>query len=178
VNQLKEVVRRMQRLLDQERRHLKLARQSLAAEVQQRSEVEKCFRHALADVQSELARKKHAALSETTPDDALPTELDFVPVDKLEPQDRREILRRLFAQEEVVRLIRDAAFPDPKDKAASSSSSSYAHRPSSPTLHAAASGARQARQSLSPKDHRAERADSALGSRAPPAFLVLGARKD
>jgi hypothetical protein len=104
---LRDTVTRLRRVLDIERRSLKQARQALSLEMQGRTEVERLFRQCVADVQSDIAARKAAVLGA----EEAKAEGDSVPLEALTGSDRREVMRRLLQQEEVLRRLGDAAMP-------------------------------------------------------------------
>ena len=114
VGRLRDTVKRLRRVLDAERRALKAARQSLALEMQGRTEVERLFRSCVADVQADVAARKAAVLGSGGAEEgkaAGAAEPADMPLEALTGADRREVMRRLLQQEEVLRRIGDAAFP-------------------------------------------------------------------
>lgn len=110
IARLRDTVTRLRRVLDTERRSLKQARQALSMEMQGRTEVERLFRQCVADVQSDIAARKAAVLGAAGAEEAK-AEGEAVPLEALTGADRREVMRRLLQQEEVLRRLGDAAMP-------------------------------------------------------------------
>jgi hypothetical protein len=104
VGRLRETVRRLRRVLETERKALKHTRQSLALEMQGRTEIERLFRKCVSDVQSDIAARKATAMS-------LEGGSGSASLEALTSTDRREVMRRLLQQEEVLRRLSDVAFP-------------------------------------------------------------------
>lgn len=129
LRRLQETVSRQKRLLESERRQLRQSRQALATEMQAHTEIERLFRRCVLDVQADIAaRKAHALSLPSVPSagDAAavsaashhlpgrPSDAEAataVPIEALTADDRREIVRRLLQQEEVLRRLQEAAFP-------------------------------------------------------------------
>lgn len=105
---LRDTVKRLRRVLDAERRALKQSRQSLSLEMQSRTEVEQLFRHCVADVQADIAARKAALVGAGGGEEG---KGDGMPLEALSGADRREVMRRLLQQDEVLRRLGGAAFP-------------------------------------------------------------------
>lgn len=105
---LRDTVKRLRRVLDAERRALKQSRQSLSLEMQSRTEVEQLFRQCVADVQADVAARKAALVGAGGGEEG---KGEGAPLEALSGADRREVMRRLLQQDEVLRRLGGAAFP-------------------------------------------------------------------
>ncbi len=105
---LRDTVKRLRRVLDAERRALKQSRQSLSLEMQSRTEVEQLFRRCVADVQADIAARKAALVGAGGGEEG---KGDAMPLEALSGADRREVMRRLLQQDELLRRLGGAAFP-------------------------------------------------------------------
>ena len=123
VQRYKEVITRLKRLLEGEQRQLRQLRQSLAQEVQSRTDMERLFRQCVADVQADIRKRREAAaatqrqridgVGEESTLAAPSSTLDAViPLDSIAPDERRTIIERLMQQEAVLHALREIVFPE------------------------------------------------------------------
>ena len=113
----REVVARLKRLLDVERRNLKAVRAAHAKELQSRSELESLLRACVDDVRKELAAQRAGAAASSP---AKPAGGAAVGVEELGPKERERVLELLLSQERVVSLLYERTFPPPAHPAADS----------------------------------------------------------
>ncbi|KAF0852434.1 conserved mitochondrial Smc domain-containing protein [Andalucia godoyi] len=101
-----DTVKRMRRLLETERAHLRQVRSAHVALLAERTELEGFLRQCIEDVRGELAQ----ALKNTSQDGShSPT---IPPITK--PADRQKVVETLLAKERVLALLYDKSFPTKK----------------------------------------------------------------
>jgi len=101
----REVVARLKRLLDTERRNLRSVRQAHAKELESRTELEGLLRACVDDVRKDIASQRAAG-----PEGG--------PRANMAASDRERVLELLLSQERVVTLLYDKTFPErPADAA-------------------------------------------------------------
>ena len=105
----REVVARLKRLLDVERRNLRAVRAAHAKDLQSRSELETLLRACVDDVRKEIAAQRGSAASPK----GSSSSSRLVGVDELGPKERERVLELLLSQERVVSLLYDRTFPAP-----------------------------------------------------------------
>lgn len=119
----KSVIKRLKRLLEQERRNVRSLKQQYADELQTRTELEIFLRKCIDDVKNEIAERRGELLeskgiyrtplntdgSVLSPDIKL---ADFT------PGDRQRVMELLLSQERVIGILYDKVFPQdlPKEK--------------------------------------------------------------
>jgi len=105
----REVVARLKRLLDVERRNLRAVRAAHAKDLQSRSELETLLRACVDDVRKEIAAQRGSAASPK----GSSSSSRLIGVDELGPKERERVLELLLSQERVVSLLYDRTFPAP-----------------------------------------------------------------
>ena len=112
----REVVARLKRLLDVERRNLRAVRAAHAKDLQSRTELETLLRACVDDVRKEVSAQRSGASS--------PSKLGAPPagssaravgVEDLGPKERERVLELLLSQERVVALLYERTFPPRAD---------------------------------------------------------------
>ncbi len=113
----REVVARLKRLLDVERRNLRAVRAAHAKDLQSRTELESLLRACVDDVRKELAAQRAVAGGATgkaVPSGAAGTAgggAAMAGVEELGPKERERVLELLLSQERVVSLLYERSFP-------------------------------------------------------------------
>ena len=97
----KEVVSRLKRLLDVERRNLQAVRAAHAKDMQSRTELELLLRACVDDVRKEVGALRGKGANAAA----------GVGVDELGPKERERVLELLLSQERVVSLLYERTFP-------------------------------------------------------------------
>jgi hypothetical protein len=96
---LRDLLAKQKKMLDQERRSLRRARNDMAQEVRARTELEMLLRQCLDDVRSEVARRM----------DVAPNAVELSEFDRAA---RERTMELLLSQERVVALLYSRTFPD------------------------------------------------------------------
>ena len=112
----REVVARLKRLLDVERRNLRAVRGAHAKDLQSRTELETLLRACVDDVRKEVATQRGGASSPGKVP-GVPGSSRTVGVEDLGPKERERVLELLLSQERVVTLLYERAFPVRPDQA-------------------------------------------------------------
>jgi len=119
----REVVARLKRLLDVERRNLRAVRAAHAKDLQSRTELESLLRACVDDVRKELAAQRAVGDGHVKPaigssnataaagGSAAVAAAAAVSVEELGPKERERVLELLLSQERVVSLLYERAFP-------------------------------------------------------------------
>jgi len=117
----KEIIKRLKRLLETERRNLAQARERYVMEVRQRTEMEVLLRDAVEDVRGQIKAKKRGANrqnimehhgADSRKQSILGTAHGAgIAVDDFTSEDRERVLELLFAKERVISLLQAKAFP-------------------------------------------------------------------
>jgi hypothetical protein len=116
----KEIIKRLKRLLETERRNLSQARERYVMEVRQRTEMEVLLRDAVEDVRGQVKIKKKgvnrqnllASSADPRKASILGTgQTSGIAVDEFTSEDRERVLELLFAKERVIHLLQAKAFP-------------------------------------------------------------------
>jgi len=105
----REVVARLKRLLDVERRNLRAVRAAHAKDLQSRTELESLLRACVDDVRKELAVQRAAAKPPQGPSGGAAAPM--AGVEDLGPKERERVLELLLSQERVVALLYERSFP-------------------------------------------------------------------
>lgn len=108
----REVVARLKRLLDVERRNLRAVRAAHSKDLQSRSELETLLRACVEDVRKEVAAVRANAASPTR-GAPVGSPTRGVGVEDLGPKERERVLELLLSQERVVSLLYERTFPAP-----------------------------------------------------------------
>ena len=103
----REVVARLKRLLDVERRNLRAVRAAHAKDLQSRTELETLLRACVDDVRKEIAAQRAGGGGGAGGSPAK----DKVGVDDLAHSERERVLELLLSQERVVALLYERTFP-------------------------------------------------------------------
>ena len=109
----REVVARLKRLLDVERRNLRAVRSAHAKDLQSRTELETLLRACVDDVRKEVGAQRASASSSPSKLGAGPagSSARSVGVEDLGPKERERVLELLLSQERVVALLYERTFP-------------------------------------------------------------------
>jgi hypothetical protein len=102
---------RLRRLIAEERKSLKIARENYASELRARTEMELLLRQCVADVRKEIAKRNIA--SAQAQQQLYGRAPGLIPVDEFTKEDRERALELLLAQERVVSLLYAKTFPLP-----------------------------------------------------------------
>lgn len=103
----REVVARLKRLLDVERRNLRAVRAAHARDLQSRAELETLLRACVDDVRKEIAAQRGSSASAK----GNASSVRMLGVDDLGPKERERVLELLLSQERVVSLLYERTFP-------------------------------------------------------------------
>ena len=112
----REVVARLKRLLDVERRNLRAVRAAHAKDLQSRTELETLLRACVDDVRKEVATQRRMGSSSMAKGGASTgpsASARLVAVDELGPKERERVLELLLSQERVVSLLYERSFAVP-----------------------------------------------------------------
>lgn len=117
-NRYKEIIKRLKRLLDVERRNLQQVRVSYKGELQSRSELEVVLKECIQDVRAEIlrhnsgAKRTDAPLSGTkTSSVAVNNNSSGVSDLRLDAVERQHLVDTLLAKERLLQLLASKAFP-------------------------------------------------------------------
>jgi len=104
-NRYKEIIKRLKRLLEVERRNLRQVRTQFANDLQHRTELELFLKQCIEDVRHEIAANREQAMGGSEPS------VDNVSMDDFSPQDRERVMELLLSQERVISLLYSKTFP-------------------------------------------------------------------
>ena len=109
----REVVARLKRLLDVERRNLRAVRAAHAKDLQSRTELESLLRACVDDVRKELAAQRAvtAGSGKAVPSSGGGSGAGGALAGELGPKERERVLELLLSQERVVSLLYERSFP-------------------------------------------------------------------
>jgi len=115
----KEIIKRLKRLLETERRNLTKARERYVGEVRQRTEMEVLLRDCVDDVRAQIKTKRRPSPQSKTgaahphPGRAtiLGTAKNSVTVDDFDAGEREKVLELLLSKERVLSLLYNKVFP-------------------------------------------------------------------
>lgn len=103
-NRYKEIIKRLKRLLEVERRNLRQVRASYATDMQQKTELEVFLKQCIDDVKANISvRKRRDPIKKF---DNSPIELK-----EFQTQDREKVMELLLSQERVISLLYSKTFP-------------------------------------------------------------------
>ena len=103
-NRYKEIIKRLKRLLEVERRNLRQVRTQFANDLQNRTELELFLKQCIEDVRHEIAANRENAVGAEV-------SIDNVNMDDFSPQDRERVMELLLSQERVISLLYSKTFP-------------------------------------------------------------------
>eukprot|EP00359_Climacostomum_virens_P008042 CAMPEP_0204915924 /NCGR_PEP_ID=MMETSP1397-20131031/13836_1 /ASSEMBLY_ACC=CAM_ASM_000891 /TAXON_ID=49980 /ORGANISM="Climacostomum Climacostomum virens, Strain Stock W-24" /LENGTH=432 /DNA_ID=CAMNT_0052088185 /DNA_START=1 /DNA_END=1299 /DNA_ORIENTATION=+ len=98
LNRYEQVITRLKRMVELERKNLRAARTAHAKELESRTELEQLLRKCVDDVKQEIQRRRNEQRLRTKDPD-------------LTPADREKIIEVLLSQERVLTLLYDKTFP-------------------------------------------------------------------
>lgn len=104
-NRYKEIIKRLKRLLEVERRNLRQVRTQFANDLQQRTELELFLKQCIEDVRHEIAANREASVASEQSSDG------SIPMEGFSPQDRERVMELLLSQERVISLLYAKTFP-------------------------------------------------------------------
>ena len=112
----REVIARMKRLLEVERRNLRAVRAAHAKDLQSRTELESLLRACVGDVRKEIASQRAAAAAASPKGGSGGGGSAFGPpghgeAEELSARERERVLELLLSQERVVSLLYERTFP-------------------------------------------------------------------
>ena len=116
-NRYKEIIKRLKRLLETERRNLSSARDRYFQEVKQRTEMEVLLKDCVDDVRGQIKVKKAEKNTGKKGGQARTSILGTgkqtggVTIDDFTSTDRERVLELLFAKERVIALLQSKTFP-------------------------------------------------------------------
>lgn len=106
-NRYKEIIKRLKKILEVERRNLKQVRQAYTSELQERSELETFLRQCIEDLRVDIMQRKSqqerrgpSSMSLTKPS-----------LKEFTQENRQRIMENLLAQERVIHLLYTKTFP-------------------------------------------------------------------
>lgn len=100
-----EIIKRLKRLLEIERRNLRQVRTAHVAELEQRTELEAFLRQCIDDVKVEIGRRR------TEMNTVLGAENESTALHEFSAADRERVMELLLSQERVINLLYDKTFP-------------------------------------------------------------------
>lgn len=103
-NRYKEIIKRLKRLLEVERRNLQQVRASYKQELQSRTELELMLKECIQDVRAEISSHQNQ-LPPTT------TTTAFADTGRLGASERQKLVDKLLAKERLLHLLASKAFP-------------------------------------------------------------------
>lgn len=107
----RDLIARLKRMLDAEKRVSRLARSQLAADLESRSEVEVFLRKAIEETRNEIAKKREALMIAAGQGDRVADKsLKAMPIG-LSKQDREILLSQLLQQDLVILSLPNIVFP-------------------------------------------------------------------
>ena len=106
-NRYKEVIKRLKRLLEAERRNLRTVREAYADDMQQKTELELFLKECIEDVSAEILLKTKKRNDPTTKFDVVP-EKNYT---EFNAPDRARVMELLLSQERVIALLYAKTFP-------------------------------------------------------------------
>jgi len=104
-NRYKEIIKRLKRLLEVERRNLRQVRTQFANDLQQRTELELFLKQCIEDVRHEIAANRETSIASEQ------SGSDNIPMEDFSPQDRERVMELLLSQERVISLLYAKTFP-------------------------------------------------------------------
>lgn len=109
----REVIARMKRLLEVERRNLRAVRAAHAKDLQSRTELESLLRACVGDVRKEIASQRAAAAAASPKGGSGGggSALGHGEAEELSARERERVLELLLSQERVVSLLYERTFP-------------------------------------------------------------------
>ena len=112
----REVIARMKRLLEVERRNLRAVRAAHAKDLQSRTELESLLRACVGDVRKEIASQRAAAAAASPKGGSggggsAPGPPGHGEAEELSARERERVLELLLSQERVVSLLYERTFP-------------------------------------------------------------------
>jgi len=114
-NRLKDINKKLRKLLDRDRKNLEMVRKQLTNELKQRTELETMLRQCVDDVKQEIKKRRrpssHMSSRPSTRSGERPGTADQVGVDDFTQQDREAALELLLSQERVIQLLYSRTFP-------------------------------------------------------------------
>lgn len=100
----KEIIKRLKRLLEVERRNLRQVRTQFANDLQGRTELELFLKQCIEDVRHEIAANRENA-------GGTEVNMESVNMENFSPQDRERVMELLLSQERVISLLYSKTFP-------------------------------------------------------------------
>lgn len=116
-NRYKDMIRRLKRLLEVERKNLRQVRTQYAQELQNRTELEIFLHQCIEDVKHDIARRRNQLLAggTTFPPVGGATESsktpEEIPLSAFSAADRERVMELLLSQERVISLLYSKTFP-------------------------------------------------------------------
>lgn len=113
----KSVIKRLKRLLEQERRNVKMLKQQYADELATRTDLEIFLRKCVDDVKAEISERRGELLESNgiykTPLDINGSTLSpDIKLTDFTPGDRQKVMELLLSQERVINILYDKVFPN------------------------------------------------------------------